>query len=138
MLLSCGVFVRRDVPLSDALAATGAEDLQVGGEAPYTTLRGDVEIDGTYFVVMVTFEDERAASVSLAAESVGEASWSDHDPVEARAFHDGFLAERLGPGRPWQPEEYPYGGVEYDLRWGTLGSYLHPQDQNAHILLHYR
>jgi hypothetical protein len=54
-----------------------------------------------------------------------------------RAFHDEWVTREVGDTIPWQAGSYPYGGIEQHFRWGTVGSYLHPQDSGASIVITY-
>jgi hypothetical protein len=106
---------------------------------PGSTTFGPAEVDGVGFAATVHVERDRVARVSLvcADPAVTGTSWADYDPATARTWHDAFLAERLGRGKPWHEGAFPYGGVEYRMPWGTVGSYVHPQDMVATIVLAY-
>ena len=111
----------------------------VSSDPPHAMLRASSRLDGVLFVVVLWFEGEQLRSVRLAAgdTAIAGTSWDDHDPERLRRFHDGWLERQLGPGSPTHAGAFPYGGTEYRFRWGTIGSYLHPQDGNGNITLGY-
>jgi hypothetical protein len=107
-----------------------------GGHATY---RGDATIEGTPFVVVVSFFEDRLERVSLTVDdpAIGGTSWSDYEPERVRAFNDEWVTAHVGATTTWNPSSYPYGGIERELPWGTVGSYLHPQDGAATITIAY-
>jgi len=138
-LLLAGVLVGPGTTRSSLLADAPEGSLACVDRKPWALLSGDASVDGVAFSGTATFEGERLdrVSVVVADTAVAGTSWSDYDPAVVRAWHDAFLAERLGKGVPWNGGAYPYGGVEYTLWWGTVGSYVHPQDSGAVIVLAY-
>lgn len=89
-------------------------------------------IEGTEFLLWYTFDGDALRLVHLA-----ERSLEPYDAAAARELHDAWLATRLGKGKPWNAHAYPFGGVEYRYRWGTVGSYAIPQDLNCFIGVEY-
>ena len=124
----------RRAELLAALAAAGAGG---SGTTPAGRLALAATLDGVAFRLYLGFDGERLTTVSLVRDSGAEpGSWGD--PAADRAFHDEWLAARLGRGKAWQPGSYPFGGVEHRRRWGTVGSYLIPQDLDVKIEFRYR
>lgn len=106
-------------------------------EAPDPGVHRD--IDGHRFYVELRYDGDAVAAVHLTDARITEV-----DPAGARALHDPWLVERLArlPRPPrqrhWNPGHDPYGGIEYEFDWGTIGSYGIPQDMDAYIGLTYR
>lgn len=139
-LVVAGAEVGPATTLDALLAALPPASMGRTGKDPYALLHGDADVEGTAFGVTLTFRGQRLERASLVVgdPAIRGTSWTDYDPATVRAWHDAFLAERLGQGRPWHAASYPYGGVEYERPWGTLGSYVMPQDGDATIVATYR
>ena len=89
-------------------------------------------LDGIAFACWWTFDGDELRLAHLADER-----FEPYDVQRARELHDAWLDERLGKGMPWNAYAYPFGGIEYSFRWGTVGSYAIPQDYNAYVGIAY-
>ena len=105
----------------------------------HRSLHGSASIDGTRFSIVVWFRDEVLERVSLTVDEpeISGTAWNDYDPETVRRFHDAWVTDRVGETTPWNPSSAPCGGIERDYRWGTIGSYLHPQDGAASMTITY-
>jgi hypothetical protein len=105
----------------------------------HTSYMAEATIDGTPFSVVMWFHDARLQRISLTVDdpAISGTSWNDYDPEQVRAVHDRWVAEHVGETTAWHPDAHPYGGIERSFDWGTVGSYLHPQDSAATITISY-
>lgn len=110
--------------------------MQHGGHVSYMA---DATIEGTPFSMVLWFHDERLQRVSLTVDDpeISGTSWDDYDAARVRAFHDRWVVDHVGETTPWHPSDHPYGGIERSFDWGTVGSYLHPQDGAATVVISY-